>query len=426
MDGKDAPDFESANLITDMSLIETYLDYYKHFHSKCPIALEPNYGMLLVTGHPENVEIYQKDHRFSTCQALGGPTHPLPFEVKGDDIREQLKEHRHKLPWSTHFITMDDPEHAERRQIMTRFLTHKRLKKNTEYMMALADRLIDKFIDRGQCEFVAEFGQESGTLVISDMLAVPEEDRRELVATIGLPPGMVEDPEYKKAANPLEWLDQRFTAYIEARRKAPCGDILSELAEARFPDGSIPPVDELARIASFTFVAGQDTSVKMMAWAVKYLCDYPELQDRLRAEPNKIADFVEEILRLEAPTKQSTRTALQTTTIGGVEIQAGTMLLLAHCAANRDPRVFENPDTFDIDRSNVREHLAFARGPHACPGAPLARMEGRVCVERFLARMKNIRISEAKHGPPHARRYERQATYILNGLEQLHLEFEKR
>jgi cytochrome P450 len=181
----------------------------------------------------------------------------------------------------------------------------------------------------------------------------------------------------------------------------------------------------MARIASFTFIAGQDTVVKMMTWALKYLCDLPHLQDRLRAEPNKIQDFVEETLRMEAITKQTPRTATVTTTIGDTKVPAGSMMNIVLCAANRDPNVFENPDVFDVDRPNARDHITFGRGAHACPGAPLARMEGRITLERFLARMRNIRISEAEHGPPDARRFERHATYALNGLLQLHLAFDK-
>ncbi len=419
-------DWTSADIVTDMSLVDDYLSYYKHLQSQCPVVREPHYGMMVITGHEEEVEVYQQEQKFTHCQIVGGPQHHLPFEVKGDDIREQVRQHRHKLPWSTHFITMDEPEHSARRAIMTRLMTYRRLQANTDYMTALADRLIDGFIDLGRCEFVSEFGQELGTLVIADFLGVPEEDRAELVAAIGPPPGMVDDPNHKSAADPLEWLDRRFTPYLEERRKRPRKDIMTELANARFPDGSIPDLDELVRIATFTFVAGQDTSVKMMTWAVKFLCDYPHLQDRLRAEPDKIPNFIEETLRMEAPTKQSPRTAQMTTTIGGQTVSAGTMVMLAHCAANRDPRKFEHADRFDIDRPNVRDHLSFARGTHACPGAPLARMEGRVTIERFLDRMQNIRISEVEHGPPYARRFERQPTYILNGLLRLNIEFERR
>jgi cytochrome P450 len=423
MEGR-VKDWTTANIYNDASLVYDYLTYYKDLQSRCPIFREPNYGMLVVTGHPEAVEIFQQGETFSMCQASGGALHPLPFEVEGDDIGEQIQEHRHKLPWSTHFITMDGEDHRKRRSIMTRLMTHSRLKRNNEYMQQVADRLIDRFIDNGNCEFISEFTQELGTLVIADLMGVPEEDRDGLVAAIGPSHGRVGDKDFKNSPNPLAWLDDRFGPYLEERRCEPAtGDILSDLAHAKFPDGTLPDLDDLVRIASFTFVAGQDTSVKMMTWAMRYLCEYPELQDRLRAEPAKIPDFVEEVLRLQSPTKQTPRTAVKSTTIGGMEVPAGTMMLLAHCAANRDPRVFENPDELNIDRPNVREHLSFARGAHGCPGAPLARMEGRIAVERCLARMKDLRISEEHHGPASARRFERQETYVLNGLIELNIEF---
>ena len=109
-------------------------------------------------------------------------------------------------------------------------------------------------------------------------------------------------------------------------------------------------------------------------------------------------------------------------TVGGVDIPAGTAVMVVNAAANRDPRRFDEPDEFRFDRANAREHLAFGRGIHACPGGPLARAEGRIAVERLLARTSDIRISEAEHGPPGARRYQYAPTYILRGLNRLHLE----
>jgi cytochrome P450 len=421
-------DFETLDIITDEAVQQDFRPYFEYLRSKCPVAKEPHHGMMIVTGHQPTVEVYQQGDTFTHCQMVGGPTVPLPFKVEGDDITAQVKEHRHKMPWATHFITMDEPDHMPRRTILTRMMTHKLMKKKKDYMEEVADRLIDRFIERGSCDVVFEYTQELGTLVICDMLGVPLEDRQALVDAIGPPPGMVDNtlPENKKHADPLKWLDDRFKPYLTERRKNPQNDILTEFAEARFPDGTLPSLDEIVRIATFTFVAGQDTSVKMMTWAFKFLCDHPELQERLHDEPNRISDFIEETLRMEAPTKISSRTTQKTTIIGGVKVPAGTFMALAMAAANRDPEVFPDPDKFDIDRPNVREHLSFARGSQACPGAPLARLEGQVSVARFLARLKNLRINEAKHGPPDARHFYRQPTFVLNGLEELHIEFDKR
>ncbi|OHV56166.1 cytochrome P450 [Pseudofrankia sp. BMG5.36] len=90
---------------------------------------------------------------------------------------------------------------------------------------------------------------------------------------------------------------------------------------------------------------------------------------------------------------------------------------------NRDPRKFDEPEQFRLDRSNVREHIAFGRGAHSCPGGPFARAEARISIERFLARMADIQISESAHGPADARRYEYEPTFILRGLTELHLSF---
>jgi cytochrome P450 len=119
------------------------------------------------------------------------------------------------------------------------------------------------------------------------------------------------------------------------------------------------------------------------------------------------------------------RVARRTTSIGSVEVPSGTLVMLALGAANRDPRRFDQPDEFQLDREHLRDHLAFGRGAHACPGAQLARLEARVTLERFLERTTEIGISEAEHGPPNARRYTKVPTYLLNGVTALHIEFNK-
>jgi cytochrome P450 family 150 subfamily A5 len=147
------------------------------------------------------------------------------------------------------------------------------------------------------------------------------------------------------------------------------------------------------------------------------------VQQLLRDERDRIPNFVEETLRYESPVKGDFRLSRVSTTVGGVEIPAGTTVMVLNGAANRDPSQFDEPAEFDVDRTNARQHLAFGHGAHTCPGAPLARAEARVSIERVLDRMADITISEAEHGPASARRYEYLPTYILRGLRALHLEF---
>ena len=195
------------------------------------------------------------------------------------------------------------------------------------------------------------------------------------------------------------------------------------LATATYPDGSVPPLLEVVRPATFLFGAGQETVTKLLSSAVQVLGDRPDLQDRLRADRTLIGAFIEESLRMESPTKVDFRLTRKSTTLGGVPIKAGTVIMLCLGAANRDPRKFETPNEFRLDRKNVREHIAFGRGIHTCAGAPLARVEGRVTINRLLDRTRDIAISTAKHGPAGARQYRYTPTFLLRGLSELHIEF---
>jgi cytochrome P450 len=198
---------------------------------------------------------------------------------------------------------------------------------------------------------------------------------------------------------------------------------MTGLASATFPDGSLPEVIDVVRIAANLFAAGQETTVRLLAASLQLLGERLELQELLRSERDRIPSFVEEMLRFESPVKGDFRLSKVATTVGGVAIPAGTTLMVCNGAANRDPRRFPEPDEFDVDRANARQHIAFGHGVHTCPGAPLARAEGRVSLERLLDRLGTITISEAEHGPADARRYSYAPTYILRGLTKLHIEF---
>jgi cytochrome P450 len=150
----------------------------------------------------------------------------------------------------------------------------------------------------------------------------------------------------------------------------------------------------------------------------------PDIQQELRANPKRIADFMEEILRFDGSVKSGGRMCQKSVTLGGVEIKAGTTILLSHMAANRDPRRFADPHEFNMDRPRAKEHLAFGRGAHTCIGAPLARKEVGVSIKRLLARMDNVRLSEAHHGPAGAQHFDYEPTYILRAMKSLHLEFD--
>ncbi|MEV5835007.1 cytochrome P450 [Nocardia sp. NPDC052112] len=422
-------DFDTIDYFTDPALVPDPYPYFDHLRAKCPVTREPHYNVLAVTGYEEVAQVMRDAETFSSCIAVGGPFPPLPFEPEGEDISAQIEQHRTQLPMYEHMVTMDPPQHTYARSVLNRLLTPARLKENEEFMWRLADRQLDEFLENGRSEFVAEYAKPFSLLVIADLLGVPEQDHQEFRVVLGADrPGTQVGALDKVSVgiNPLEWLDEKFSAYITDRRREPRDDVLTSLALAKYPDGSTPEVIDVVRSATFVFGAGQETTAKLLAAAVRVLGDDPELQRTLRADRSRIPVFIEETLRMHAPVKSGFRLARRATEVGGVAVPAGSTLMVCPGAANRDPGRFENPHEFRMDRANFREHMAFGRGVHSCPGGPLARVEGRVSLERILDRMLDITIDADEHGPADDRRYRYEPTYILRGLTDLHIRFTPR
>ncbi|WP_099023741.1 cytochrome P450 [Mycolicibacterium palauense] len=421
-------EFDQLDYFSDPSVVEDPYPYFEFLRAQCPVWREPRHGVYAVTGYDELVEVYRDHQTYSSINSSLGPF-GLPFTPEGDDVSEQIDAHRDQFPMHEHLVAFDPPKHTEHRALLNGLFTPKRLKENEAFMWRLTDGLIDEFIGDGRCEFVTAYAQPFPLLVIADLLGVPEADHpmfRALLAGAGPTeeqPWAVEDDGALKT-NPLSYLDDWFTAYIEDRRRRPRADMLTELATARFGDGSLPEVVDLVRHATFLFIAGHETTARLLASALQVLAEDPELQHTLRANPEKIPNFVEEMLRLESPIKSDFRMARTSTELGGVPVPAGATVMLLPGAANRDPARFACPAQLKLDRRNARQNVAFARGVHSCPGGPLARIEARVTIERLLDRLRDIRVSEAHHGPPGQRRFEHVPLWILRGLDNLHLEFE--
>ncbi len=418
-------DYDSVDFFSDETLLEDPYPYYEHLRSQCPVLPTAHHGVVAVSGYEEASEIYLNPEGFSSCNSVIGPFATFPVPLQGNDVGAIIEHYRDQLPMFEHMVTMDAPAHTRERSLIMRLLTPKRLRENEAFMWGLADRQIDEFIADGRCEFIRAYTQPFAMLVVADVLGVPEADHARFRDGFGLAgsPGKIGAEGKGMASNALDWLDDWFSQYIEDRRREPRNDVLTDLALATYPDGSTPDVTNVVRTATFLFAAGQETTARLLAVGLKYLCEYPELQDELRAHSDRIPGFIEEALRIESPVKADFRLARRPATVAGVDIAAGTPVMLLNGAANRDPRLFESPDEFRIDRPNAKVHIAFGRGPHACPGGPLARVEGRVSIERILQRMRDIRLSEERHGPPGARRFDYEPTWVLRGLSELHLEF---
>lgn len=418
-------DYSTVNFFTDRAVQDDPYPYFDWVRAQAPVWQEPRYGVFMVTGHPEAMTVYGDPATFppddaasgtySSCNAVSGPFVRFSLPVEGDDIGDIIVKCRHELPFSDQLPSFDPPRHTANRHLLMKLITPKRLKENEEFMWRFADRLIDGFVDAGSCELVGDYAEPFTLTVIADLEGVPESDHalfRERLSTV----------HQELAHKPLEFLYDAFSRYIEERRAEPRTDILTGLATATYPDGSTPEVKDAALIAANLFAGGQETTVRLLSFALRMLGERQDLQAAVREDRSRIPNLIEETLRLESPLRTQFRMARVRTNLGGADIPAGGTVMLAPGACNRDPRVFADPHVFDLERPNARQHIAFGHGIHTCAGAPLARTEGRVTVNRFLDRTSAITIAEEEHGPPEARRYEYLPTFFLRGLQRLRLE----
>jgi cytochrome P450 len=416
-------DFETVDFFTDESLVPNPYPYFDHLRSKCPVVQATPFNVLAVTGYDEALTVY-KDPAFSSCVSVAGPFSGMPFGPDGhDDVSELIEQHRAAVPMAEHITSQDPPLHTRTRGLMNKLITPKRLKENEEFMWRLADQQLDTFIERGKCEFLADYAKPFSLLVIADLLGVPAEDHDDFRAAFALETVGELGKEAPTSHNPLQWLNDKFSAYIEDRRREPRDDVLTGLAQAKYEDGSTPEIEDVTNLSTFLFAAGTETTTKLVSSAMRVIGDNPQFQSLLRDDRSKIPAFLEETLRMESPVKAHFRMARTSTTVGDVKVPAGTTVMVLPGACNRDERKFADPNTFTPDRPNVREQIAFIRGVHSCPGAPLARAEGRISLNRILDRMSDITVSEDHHGPAGDRRYAYEPTFIMRGLSELHITF---
>jgi cytochrome P450 len=421
-------DFDTIDFFRDASLVADPYPYFDYLRDERAVRREPHHGVFMVTGYDEACRVYNDTSTFSSCNSVTGPFPGFPVPLEGADVSALIEQHRDELPFSDQLPTMDPPKHKAHRGLLMRLITPKRLRENEAFMWNRVDRQLDEVLERGECELVRDFAGPFTLYVIADLLGVPEPDQETFREELQGRPARERNKlgstsDETLSHSPLEFLYARFSEYIEDRRREPRSDLLTEIAQAKFPDGSTPEVIDVVRVSANLFSAGQETTVRLLGAAFQLIGEDLDLQTQLREKRELIPGFVEECLRIESPVKGDFRLARVGTELDGVEIPAGSTVMVLNGAANRDPRRFADPRHFTLGRSNSGSHLAFGRGIHACPGGPLARSETRVAVERFLDRTAGIRISEKHHGPAGERRYQYVPTYILRGLTRLHLEF---
>jgi cytochrome P450 len=409
------------DFFTDPELIREPAPYYAALRELGPVVRERHHGVFMISGIEEILAVYADHESFSAVVAPLGPFVPLPKPAEGETIADVVANRSDEIPLAGQLFTLDPPRHTRHRSLLNKLLTPNRLQENEEFMWRLADELIDEFADRGAVEFCGAYAKPFTLLVIADLLGVPHEDHETFRGWLQGEATPVAGDTAGKGSGDQVFVNlyPYFARYVEERRASPRGDVLTQLATVRFPDGALPDVTDVVRIATTLFAAGQETTARLIATGVRILAEQPSLADALRADPDAIGNFVEECLRAESPIKGAFRLALRDTRLAGVDIPMGSIVMAMNGAANRDPRVFADGDRFDAKRSNARRNIAFGHGEHFCPGASLARAETRISLQRLLARLDDVRLVD-----PSALSYA--PSFIIRGLNDLPLRFARR
>ena len=360
--------------------------YYHRLRRWDPVHRGPD-GSYFLTRYDDVVAVYQDHHTWSSDKRV---------EFAPKFGASPLYEHH-----TTSVVFRDPPDHTRIRKLFAPAFTPRALAALEPRVARFVDGLLDRAAARGGMDVVEDFAAALPVQLIGDMLGVPREERGPLrgwsLAILGAlepEPGPRRLEAGSRAVDEFKGYLRRLIADRRRRPSTDPGEILSALLAAEDAGDRLTEL-ELLHQCIFLLNAGHETTTNLIANAVVSLLEHPGEHLRLRAEPGLITTAVEEFLRFQSPNQLGNRRAVRDAVLGGVAMDAGTLVTLGIGAANRDPAQFPDPDRLDIGRAPNR-HLAFITGIHACAGMWLARMEGRAAIGRLVARFPNLRAA----GPP--------------------------
>jgi cytochrome P450 len=375
----------------------------------------PANNMWLVLRHDLVLDIIRDTATFSS--RWGSNREPPPDEIRAEYDALMAT----ALPHARTMLDNDPPDQSRMRMLVTRAFTPKVIATLRPTAVETCDQAIDSFIGRREIEFMHDYAVPLPIAVITKALNMPSERTKDFkrwsddnIAAIGAKLG---PQEYIAAQRGFVEMQEFFATEFAKRRAEPSDDLLGEIAAGVAEiGGETRPLtmSEMVRMSQMILVAGNETTTKSLTETMRLLAEHPDEWASLKADPTRIPNVVEEGLRLSSPTQGSYRIATRDVVLGGVAVPEGAKLVVMFAAANRDETVYACPHAFDPSRENLKEQLAFGKGPHFCLGAALARMEAEVALERFARRVKTVRLSDDND-------FAYQPSFMLRGLKKLNL-----
>jgi cytochrome P450 len=392
---------------------------YQRLRDEAPVHQCPKTGMYLVTRYDDVRAVLTDPETFSNRnETLFDPSQPNPRQQRV----LALFEAEGWVPSKT-LAGRDDPNHKQMRAIFNEAFRPKVVQGLDPEVEQLAYRLIDDFLADGHCDFVRQFAIPLPLLIIGRQMGANPDDIWKIKGwtdaffhriSMMLP----EDQELDTVRREIE-AQHYFQPIFERLRKQPDDTLLSALVNTVIEEwGRTLNDNELhAEMMADTFVGGSETTTNALSAGVKLLIENPDVWARLKAEPDKIKVFAEEVLRLESPVQSLMRVTTKDATLSGMTIPAKSLVNVRYAAANRDERKFDNPDQIDLDRKSPGAHMAFGSGVHHCLGAPLARRELIWSFTALTEKIDELWFAPGKNDfsyHPH---------YLLRSLKQLEIEF---
>ena len=383
-----------------------------------PVYLVPGTNIYYISTHSLVREALKRTDDFSSRFMSD-----FEGDVAADQEIQAIIRNGRGWPERDALLTNDPPQHARFRSLVSAAFSKKRVDLLSPRISLIANQLIDRFIDNGQCEFVKDFAIPMPLKVIAELLAF-EDDQLDLLrswsnAFADRLSGMASRERLIECTHTILEYQHHMSEKIEGYRIAAEDNLVSDLVHARIGGERGLDMSELLTICHELLLAGNETTANALSEGMLLLLKNSDELQKVLENQDLIPNMIEEILRCSSPVHSILRVVTRDTILGGEEIPKGSKLMLRYISANRDERVFDDPERFKVDRTDVNRHLAFGEGGrHVCIGLMLARRELMIAFEQLFKRLKPVRIGIDED------QIEYVSSMILRGVKRLPIHFE--